>query len=172
MPQTFDCPKCGAPVAFERPGDPNNNKSTLRCAYCHSHLIAPDALAGQPARVVHINLGLSSGKFPKSLWLLVAIPVIVLVVIGLAAFGILAPAFYSVSRAVSNSNNTVPSKPNTPKKESSNSFAAELLKFGSEGIGPGMFTDARSIAVDGGGRMMSANTAAGAFRSSTLPASL
>jgi DNA-binding beta-propeller fold protein YncE len=153
MPQTFDCPKCGAPVAFERPGDPNNNKSTLRCAYCHSHLIAPDALAGQPARVVHINLGLSSGKFPKSLWLLVAIPVIVLVVIGLAAFGILAPAFYSVSRAVSNSNNTVPSKPNTPKKESSNSFAAELLKFGSEGIGPGMFTDARSIALDGGGRM-------------------
>jgi DNA-binding beta-propeller fold protein YncE len=103
--------------------------------------------------VVHINLGLSSGKFPKSLWLLVAIPVIVLVVIGLAAFGILAPAFYSVSRAVSNSNNTVPSKPNTPKKESANSFAAELLKFGSEGIGPGMFTDARSIAVDGGGRM-------------------
>src|SRR5215208_2371563 len=98
MPQTFDCPKCGAPVAFERSLDPDNPKSTLRCAYCHSHLLAPDALHGQPARVVRIQLGLSSGKFPKYLWLLLAIPLVVLVVIGLAAFGILAPAFYSVSR--------------------------------------------------------------------------
>ena len=153
MPQTFDCPKCGAPVAFERSADPNNPKSTLRCAYCHSHLIAPNALAGEPARVVRIQLGLSSGKFPKSLWLLLAIPLLVLVVIGLAAFGILAPAFYSVSRAVSNSNSPVVPKPNTPKKENVNTFANELLKFGSEGIGPGMFTDARSIAVDGAGRI-------------------
>src|SRR5687767_9222644 len=148
MPQTFDCPKCGAPVALEQPGDPTDTKSTLRCAYCHSHLIAPHALAGQPARVVHINLGLSSVKLPKSLWLLVAIPLVVLVVIGLAAFGVLAPAFYSVSRAVSNSNNTVPSRPNTPRKETANTFASELLRFGSEGIGPGMFTDARSIALE------------------------
>ena len=153
MPQTFDCPKCGAPVAFERSTDPNNANSTTRCAYCHSHLIAPDAIAGQPARVVRIQLGLSQGKFPKSLWLLLAIPLLVLVVIGLAAFGILAPAFYSVSRAVSNSNSSVPSRPNTPKKESGNSFATELLKFGSEGVGPGLFTDARSIAVDGAGRI-------------------
>ena len=153
MPQTFDCPKCGAPVAFERSTDPNNTNSTTRCAYCHSHLIAPDAIAGQPARVVRIQLGLSQGKFPKSLWLLLAIPLLVLVVIGLAAFGILAPAFYSVSRAVSNSNKSVPSRPNTPKKESGNSFATELLKFGSEGVGPGLFTDARSIAVDGAGRI-------------------
>jgi len=125
----------------------------MRCAYCHSHLIAPDAVAGQPARVVNINLGLSSHKFPKALWLLVAIPLIVLIVIGLAAFGILAPAFYSVSRAVSNSNSPVVPKPNTPKKENVNTFANELLTFGSEGIGPGMFTDARSIAVDGAGRI-------------------
>jgi streptogramin lyase len=47
----------------------------------------------------------------------------------------------------------VPARPNTPKKENSNSFATELLKFGSEGVGPGMFTDARSIAVDGAGRI-------------------
>ena len=153
MPQTFDCPKCGAPVAFERSADPNNTKSTLRCAYCHSHLIAPNALSGEPARVVRIQLGLSSGKFPKSLWLLLAIPLLVLVVIGLAAFGMLAPAFYSVKPAVSNSNNIVPPRPNAPKKENANSFATELLRFGSEGIGPGMFTDARSVAVDGAGRM-------------------
>jgi DNA-directed RNA polymerase subunit RPC12/RpoP len=32
-------------------------------------------------------------------------------------------------------------------------FASVALKFGSEGIGPGMFKDARSIAVDGEGRI-------------------
>jgi DNA-binding beta-propeller fold protein YncE len=32
-------------------------------------------------------------------------------------------------------------------------FATVLLSFGSEGIGPGMFTDARSIALDGAGNI-------------------
>jgi sugar lactone lactonase YvrE len=36
---------------------------------------------------------------------------------------------------------------------SGDGFATVLLKFGSEGIGSGMFTDARSIAVDGAGRI-------------------
>lgn len=156
MPQTFDCPKCGAPVAFERSPDLNNTKSRVRCDYCHSQLIAPDERAGQPAQVVRIQLGLSSGgKAPKWIWVLVAIPLLVVVIIGLAALGILAPAFYSVARAVREtpSNPTRPNNPSTPSKEARNSFANELLTFGSEGIGPGMFTDARSIGVDGEGRI-------------------
>lgn len=39
------------------------------------------------------------------------------------------------------------------KKESSNRFARELMSFGREGIGPGMFTDARALAVDGSGNI-------------------
>ena len=155
MPQTFDCPKCGAPVAFERSSDPTNQQTTLRCAYCHSQLIAPNELAGQPARVVRIQLGLSPGsKAPKWLWLLLVIPLLVLVVIGLAAFGVLAPAFYSVKRSgnqPANSRSSIPSGgPIGTKKEGPDNV---LLEFGSEGIGPGMFTDARSIAVDGAGRI-------------------
>jgi hypothetical protein len=152
MPQTFDCPKCGAPVTFERSSDPNNTKTTVRCAYCHSQLIAPNELSGQPARVVRIQFGLASGKAPKWLWLLLAIPLLVLVIVGLAAFGILAPAFYSVSRPV-NQPSTPPGGGKIRAKESTNSFANVLLEFGKEGIGPGMFTDARSIAVDGAGRI-------------------
>ena len=153
MLQTFDCPKCGAPVTYERPADLSATNATMRCDYCHSQLIAPNELAGQPARVVRIQLGLSSGgKFPKWLWLLLAIPLLVLIVGALAAVGVLTPAFYSARRAVNE-----PSKrltPNTPpKKSNTNSFANVLLDFGSEGIGPGMFTDARSIAVDGAGRI-------------------
>jgi hypothetical protein len=152
MPQTFDCPKCGAPVKYERSADPTNPKTTARCDYCHSQLIAPNELAGQPARVVRIQFGSSEGKFPRWIWLLVAIPILVAVVVGLAAVGIITPALYSASRTVKTAP-TIPVPPHAPPKEKTNTFATELLKFGSEGVGPGMFTDARSIAVDGAGRI-------------------
>jgi len=157
MLKTFDCPKCGAPVTYERSSDPTAAKPTLRCDYCHSQLIAPDELAGQPARVVRIQLGgLSGGKFPKRLWLLLAIPIVVLIFVGLAAVGILAPAFYAVSRAVKEpavKESDSPARPTVLKKETGNAFATVLLEFGSEGIGPGMFKDARSVAVDAAGRI-------------------
>lgn len=79
------------------------------------------------------------------------IPLLGVVVAVLAAVGVLAPAFYSVSRAVKEPSKNVPF--GGPVKEPTNSFANVLLTFGSEGIGPGMFTDARSIAVDGSGRI-------------------
>src|SRR4029079_12722615 len=95
MPQTFDCPKCGAPVKYERSA---NLKSTVRCDYCHSQLIAPNELAGRPAQVVQIKFGVSEGKIPKWIWLVLAIPLFGLIIGGLAAVGALAPLFYSVSR--------------------------------------------------------------------------
>ena len=149
MLKTFDCPKCGAPVTYDRPSDPAANNPRVRCDYCHSQLIAPDEFAGRPAQVVRIQLG--GGKFPKWLWLILAIPLLGIIVAVLAAVGVLAPAFYSVSRTVKEPKNTAPF--GGPVKENPNSFATELLTFGSEGIGPGMFTDARSIAVDGSGRI-------------------
>jgi DNA-binding beta-propeller fold protein YncE len=152
MPQTFDCPKCGAPVTFQPAADFSQTRPRVRCDYCHSQLIAPDELAGQPARVVRIQFGSGSGgKAPKWLWLLLAIPVIGGVFAVLVAVGVLAPAFYSVSKAVKEPG--TPTRPNTPGKEKRNSFANVLLTFGSEGIGPGMFTDARSIGVDGAGKI-------------------
>ena len=152
MLQTFNCPKCGAPVTYERPSELSAAKSTVRCDYCHSQLIAPNELTGQAARVVRIQFGLSPGsKFPKWLWLLIVIPVLALLVGVLAAVGILVPTISSVTRTVKEPNQPV--RPNNPVKESKNSFATVLLTFGSEGIGPGMFTDARSIAVDGDGRI-------------------
>lgn len=152
MPQTFDCPKCGAPVNYDRSPDPNNTKSTVRCDYCHSQLIAPNELTGQPPRVVRVQLGLSPGtRFPKSIWLLLLIPVFILVVVGLAAVGVLTPVLSSKSRALKDTK--PPTRPDRPAKESTKGFATVLLNFGSEGVGPGMFTDARSIAVDGAGRI-------------------
>ena len=151
MPQTFDCPKCGAPVAYQRSPNLSATKSTVRCDYCHSQLIPPNELAGQPAQVVRIHF--SGGKLPKWVWLVLAIPLIGVIIGGLAAVGALVPAFYSVSRTVKQPNNPVRPAPPAPPKEPRNTFANALLEFGSEGIGPGMFTDARSIAVDGSGKI-------------------
>src|SRR6185369_652655 len=143
MPQTVDCPKGGAPVTFEPPADFSTRKTTVRCDYCHSQLIAPNELAGRPAQVVHIKFGLSEGsKFPKWIWLVLAIPLIGLLIGGLAAVGALAPLFYSVSRPAREPVKPI-APPPVPPKGGSVSFAPVLLDFGKEGIGPGMFTDAR-----------------------------
>lgn len=120
--------------------------------------MAPNEVTGRPAQVVRIQLGFSqgSGKFPKWIWLLLAIPVLGLIFGGLVAVGALAPTFYSVSRKVTEPENpTRFGGPTTPKgkEKPANSFANVLLEFGKEGIGPGMFNDARSIAVDGDGRI-------------------
>lgn len=77
-----------------------------------------------------------------------AIPILGLITGLLAAAGILTPVFYSAGRVIQKTNN--PSLPPSGSKDV-NGFATVLLKFGSEGIGPGMFKDARSIAVDGAG---------------------
>jgi DNA-binding beta-propeller fold protein YncE/DNA-directed RNA polymerase subunit RPC12/RpoP len=149
MSQTFDCPKCGAPVTYEPQTDFSGKRPTIRCDYCQSQLIAPNELAGQPAQIVRIQLGFSRGtKFP--VWWVIAIPLFVLVIGGLIVFGALTPAFYSVTRSIKE---TTPSVRPPQPKEKSNSSAPVLLEFGSEGIGPGMFTDARSIAVDAAGRI-------------------
>ena len=152
MPQTFDCPKCGAPVKFERSSEFNNPKSTVRCDYCHSQLIAPNELSGQPAQIVRIHFGSASGF--KWLWALLVIPILIIVVVVLAAVGVLTPVFYSASKVTKEV--TTPTRPNPPSQPKGGTlpgFGNVQLSFGSEGIGPGMFTDARSIAVDASGKI-------------------
>ncbi len=152
MLRTFDCPKCGAPVKYEPNEMLGAPQGTIRCDYCHSSLIAPDESHGQPARVVPITIdlrNLSSRKVTKWIWVIVAIPVIAILMGVLAAMaGVLVPVFYSISRNDKRATDS-PTRP----KEAANGFADTVLKFGSEGIGPGMFKDARSIAVDGAGRI-------------------
>lgn len=154
MLRTFDCPKCGAPVSYEQSDPLSVREITVRCDYCHSRLMVPNEMRGQPARVVpiKIHLGFSSGqKVSKRIWWLLAIPLLLVVIGGLAVAGIMAPVIYSISRAVKDAPKSGPA--DKPTSESRNEFANVVLKFGSEGIGPGMFTDARSIGVDASGRI-------------------
>lgn len=155
MLKTFDCPKCGGPVTYERNEMPGSPEPKIKCNYCGSTLIGPDEAHGQPARVVHIDLrSITRSKSSRLIWVLVAIPVVIGLVIVLAMVGILAPVFYSISRTVSrDSNPPTISRPLRSDDKPADNFAKVVLKFGEEGIGPGMFKDARSIAVDGAGRI-------------------
>lgn len=125
--------------------DGNAFGGTAKCAYCQSQLALPHH--GQPARVIRLDVSphVTSGA-KKLIWFLVLIPIIIVVVVLGGVFGALAPLMRSVgSGAGSPSAGT--------KGSGTNSFARELMKFGSEGIGPGMMSDARSIAVDGKGNI-------------------
>jgi len=154
--RTFDCPKCGAPVWYE----PNPlARATTRCAYCNSQLALPDELHGRPARVISqidINIGPQvAASAKKWIWVLVLIPVVIVVIVIAAVLGALAPVFRSVSSRPTPATRpiAVPGMPSGSRHEKESGFASVILKFGSEGIGPGMMTDARSIGVDGAGRI-------------------
>ncbi len=159
MLKTFDCPKCGGPISYETEG-PLAAHGTVTCHYCNSSLYLPDQLHGQPARIVPININVdpSSLKLGRWLWLLLGIPIFVVVIVILAMAGVLAPLFYSGTRTAQRGV-TPPraARPNIPARPAEqpkgDDFAQVILKFGSEGIGPGMFTDARSIAIDGAGKI-------------------
>jgi streptogramin lyase len=147
--RTFDCPKCGAPVTYD--GDGANG--TARCAYCQSQLAPPDELHGQPARVISeidINIGPQvAATASKAIWLIVLIPILIVGIVLAGVFGALAPLMKSIGS--SKSPTTAPSGSRT--NDNGGDFATVMLKFGSEGIGAGMMTDARSIATDGEGRI-------------------
>src|SRR6267378_4898003 len=154
--QTFDCPKCGAPVTY----DPNSAGGTARCSYCQSQLALPNEFRGEPARVIEqfeINIGpqvASGAKKIISLFLLIPffIVIVVLVVI-LAVFGMIGQMVRSITAPLRAPTATRSGPSGSRTDDAANSFASVVLKFGSEGIGPGMMTDARSIAVDGAGRI-------------------
>lgn len=151
--QTFDCPKCGAPVSYE----PNAFRAgAVKCVYCQSQLAVP--YHGQPAHVIDINLSpqIAAGA-KKAVWVMVVIPLLIVV---LVVGGVLAGVFGGLAPLVKTTKpSTVPvagprSGPAGSKSgDPANAFAREVLKFGSEGIGPGMMTDARSIGVDGSGNI-------------------
>jgi len=159
MLKTFQCPKCGAPVNYGQ--DVVGANLTARCSYCNSALSVPDEMRGRPAQIIsHVNIDLrnTGTKATKIILLVVLIPVIGVVIGAIAMGGFLMPL---ISR-VRPPSVTPPSPPSTKKgpialggktQPNANAFANTTLDFGSEGIGPGMFKDARAIAVDASGKI-------------------
>ena len=105
---------------------------------------------GRPAQIIQLKIDpLPRGaKFPKWVLLILLIPVLAVGAGIVAMIAGLTPLFLAKkvepSRVAS-----IPGGGTRPEP----SIATVALKFGNEGIGPGMFTDARSIAVDGAGNI-------------------
>jgi DNA-binding beta-propeller fold protein YncE len=110
---------------------------------------------GRPAQIIQVKIGPPQGiKVPKVVWVvLLLIPVSAIAI----ALIVVVAGFSTAFRA----SRVSPPRTSPPRTNSNDGPkggtqpvsgpATVLFKFGSSGIGPGMFTDARSIAVDGSG---------------------
>lgn len=149
MIQTFDCPSCGGPLEFK--GGPDK---FVRCPFCMNSVIVPKDLRARTADLPRVNIQASRGV-PKALL------IIIFVAAGLFILGVVIAVLPLRSKSVPphaeisipQSAQPAPMRPATPKPEQPPGFATVVMTFGSEGIGPGLFTDARSIAVDGAGHI-------------------
>ena len=157
MLKTFDCPKCGAPVSYEK--DVIGASLTARCPYCNSSLSVPDEMRGRPAQIlsgvtIDLRNTVSGARVTKWLLLIVLIPLLAVLIAVIAMGGFLVPLFTGNTKPGPGKVAATKPGPGVPgNKETANAFATQLLNFGSEGIGPGMFKDARSIAVDAAGKI-------------------
>ena len=160
MIHTLKCPSCSAPVDF----DDKNDARTMRCPFCQNTMVIPDALRRDRGPQVVSTFGarprtIHAGAAAK--WVIIGIFVVVLGSI-FAVVQVIKSAIDAGRPAIAPRPPNIvippipafPPDPKTPDaKPTPPGFANVTLKFGSEGIGPGSFTDARSIAVDGEGRI-------------------
>ncbi len=152
--ESFQCPKCGAPVSFNR--DVVGANLTAQCPYCHSSLPVPDSMrAPQPTNInIHLGSPASVGKATNWIWL-----VVIILALGVGVVVVGAVLLLSMTRRTVATNDrprvlrpTI-TTPGGGETEKAAGFSKVLLSFGTEGIGPGMFKDARSIAVDASGKI-------------------
>ena len=129
---------------------------TARCPYCNSSLSVPDAIRPQPTQInIHLGSPTSVGKATRWIWLIVIVPLLGVGVI-IAAVALLIPLMRRTDATNERRPGLLPTitRPTVSgNKDQPPGFAKLTLKFGSEGIGPGMFKDARSIAVDASGKI-------------------
>jgi sugar lactone lactonase YvrE len=148
MMETFDCPSCGGPLEYK-----GGNDKTVRCPFCLNSVIVPKELRARTADLLHIRVRPSHVALPVIIFAVAGVIIIVGVVLAVMLsrpkpvppqFVVNVPPFPQLPTPPP----SPPSKPAEPP-----GFASVVMTFGSEGIGPGLFTDARSIAVDGAGNI-------------------
>jgi DNA-binding beta-propeller fold protein YncE len=166
MIHTLKCPSCAAPLDYED----DHDRPSVRCPFCNNLVVVPDDLRRKDGPQVVVTSYSTGGRHVK-LNPVVGYVIVggVLLFVGGILFGVIR-TINSVADGVSRSmqppprpqppNIVIPPIPpgllGDPKATPTPgppAYANVLLKFGSEGIGPGSFTDARSIALDGEGRI-------------------
>jgi LSD1 subclass zinc finger protein len=163
--QEFNCPNCGAPLNYEGGDSP-----TIRCPYCDTVVVVPDEI--RPARPVSVEVisvsHLNTARQPAPVTggmgvaLFIGIFILVLVVVfTLVPIIVIQQQRAALSKKLDATQttlalariNAIPENTPTPipTLTPTPGFAQAMMSFGEEGIGQGMFNDARYIAVDGNG---------------------
>jgi hypothetical protein len=155
MLEAMKCPACSAALEAPKDGSP-----LLRCPYCNTMIshdgASPDsrearAVTGSPHPP--FSLGLKIG-FLLALVVVFAVPLIIIMVAHSTIKEVrsTAPQFVIPDlpiRIVT----TVPTPPIPVRPPEPPAFARMVQEFGAEGVGPGRFQDAESIALDGLGHI-------------------
>ncbi len=174
MDSSFQCPNCAGPLDY------NGHGLSVRCPYCGSLVVVPEALHPQadapldevnsPAELIIVQAPSAvhetapAAAARRSAWLPVA-GLVVIVLVGLLVMNV--PA---MRQALGLATATI--QPTATLIPSPTPFARAGLTFGNTGSGAGYFKDPRSIAVDAKGRILvgdylpgriQAFSAAGAF---------
>ena len=70
MPQTFDCPNCGATLEY------SGTEHTMKCSYCNNDAVVPEELwrAAEATRQ-ELELKQTQKKWLKYLWIFLAVTV-------------------------------------------------------------------------------------------------
>ena len=145
-PQTFECPNCGASLDYHAGDDP-----TIRCQYCSTSVVVPEELRSQvqsPQVVmtrVDLGLGTAGEQAKTRLFPSCFLPIVILAMVG----GLIAGLVTLLPEGDSSINDLVDSVVSS----NSSDFASVAFTFGNEGIGQGMFEDARHVGVDGEGNI-------------------
>ena len=154
MIETLQCPTCGAPLDY----DPQTSGETVRCPFCANTAVIPRSARPAAAPQIVIGTGFSRGVRRTARGAFVGVLVLVLIILGFTG-AIIFFVMRSVNQTVATATRTVGvtntrSTLATPPKASPwAGYTEPALAFGAEGIGPGNFKDARSIAVDAQGRI-------------------
>jgi DNA-binding beta-propeller fold protein YncE len=155
MIETLQCPTCGAPLDY----DPHSEAETVRCPFCANTAVLPRSAHRVAAPQIVINTGFSRGVRRTAKGAFAGVLVLIFIILGFTG----AIVFFvmrsvnrtvtSVTRSVGIPNKLAPTPPPGLKPREFSGYTEPSMAFGSEGIGPGNFKDARSIAVDAEGRI-------------------
>ena len=146
MVETLQCPSCGAPLDY----DPRGEGETTRCPFCESTVMLPERERPFTQPQIVIERKPSGDNTAVTAGVIVAV---VSVIVTAAVIAYAFHSYYSTSTGARPSAGSSNTKNSLASKSVGDGYAQPELSFGSEGIGPGNFNDARSIAVDAEGRI-------------------
>jgi hypothetical protein len=165
--EDFNCPNCGAPLDYEGSDSP-----TIHCPYCDTVVLVPDEMrpeqpvSVQVISIPHLNTSGQSARVMGGIGMGMGLSIGIFIVVMIGIFALISIFVFQQQRGASSINvaatstqaalaRVSPVPVNTPTPlptlTPTPGFAQSEMSFGAEGIGQGMFNDARYIAVDGSG---------------------